>query len=413
MPNFLVFAGTSEGRRIVEWLAGCGVHVCACVATDYGKSLLPENVEVLAERLDEDQMTALLQAFQFDCVIDATHPYAAAATKNIRAACAAADTRYVRLLRPAGVTGDCVYVETIQQAVDVLNVTTGKVLLTTGSKDLHLFTQIPNYQERIFPRVLPTVESIERCLALGYPVKNIIAMQGPFTRELNGAMMRQIGAGVLVTKESGDAGGISEKLGAVQDAGAIAIVVGRPKEESGMLYEDLVELLAYDFALRPKPQPKRETAYFPMFVDLSASRVILFGGSAKAAHWAAILQPFCASLTVVSPQTVPELETLETIMIRRPYRHGDCAGYDMALAATDNRDVNHAIYEECKLENVPVYVADAPEECSYHLPELVRVGRMIVGISAGNQEEKHAKAQIKEIRARIETITPPEIQSER
>ena len=180
-----------------------------------------------------------------------------------------------------------------------------------------------------------------------------------------------------------------------------------------MLYEDLVELLAYDFALRPKPRPQREAMYFPVFVDWSASRVVLFGGGAKAAHWAAALLPFCGSLTVVSPQTVPELETMEVIMIRRPYRHGDCAGYDMVLAAADNRDVNHAIYEECKLENVPVHVADAPEECSFHLPELVRMGSVIVGISAGGQDRRQAKALIKEIRSRIEAVTPqPERQNE-
>ena len=102
MPNFFVFAGTTEGRRLVEFLSRCeGTNVCAGVATEYGKTLLPEGVQVFAERLDAEGMASLLQSLRFDCVVDATHPYAALATENIRAACAATDTRYLRLSRPS------------------------------------------------------------------------------------------------------------------------------------------------------------------------------------------------------------------------------------------------------------------------------------------------------------------------
>ena len=206
MPNFFVFAGTTEGRRLVEFLSRCeGTNVCAGVATEYGKTLLPEGVQVFAERLDAEGMASLLQSLRFDCVVDATHPYAALATENIRAACAATDTRYLRLSRPSNTPEGCVYVESAERAAEVLAATTGKVLLTTGSKELDAFVRVPGYQERIYPRVLPTVESVQRCLALGFRVQNVIAMQGPFSREMNGATMRQIGASILVTKESGDA----------------------------------------------------------------------------------------------------------------------------------------------------------------------------------------------------------------
>ena len=83
MANFLVFAGTSEGRRLVEYLNACGASVCASVATEYGKMLLPEGVEVLSKRLDTSDIAALLKSLQLDCVIDATHPYAVLATDHI------------------------------------------------------------------------------------------------------------------------------------------------------------------------------------------------------------------------------------------------------------------------------------------------------------------------------------------
>ncbi len=405
MPNFLVFAGTSEGRQIVEWLSGCGAQVCACVATDYGKSLLPKNVQVFAERMDADQMTAMLQTFRFDCVIDATHPYAVLATENIRAACAASDTRYLRLLRPIGMTSDCVYVENIQKAADVISATTGKVLLTTGSKDLDVFTKIPNYQERLFPRVLPTEESIHRCMELGYPVKNIIAMQGPFSREMNGAMMRQIGASVLVTKESGVIGGFSEKLGAVQDTEAIAIVVGRPKEESGLLLDELIEILTCDFELEPKQQKTKRFAYFPMFIDLSDCKIGLFGGSMAAASIASDLLGFCGSLTVVTPQAVPELEALPLIFTRRPYMHGDCKEFDYVFAVTENREVNHAIFEECHAAGIPIYVADCSQESSFQFPLIMCKESMVIGILT-SEKNKRTRTMIQDIRAKLDQFLP-------
>ncbi len=80
--------------------------------------------------------------------------------------------------------------------MDVLSATTGNVLLTTGSKDLDIFARLPDFQKRLYPRVLPALESLERCLTLGYPQKHIIAMQGPFSREMNLATLREIGADI-------------------------------------------------------------------------------------------------------------------------------------------------------------------------------------------------------------------------
>ncbi len=250
MSNFLVFAGTTEGRRLIELLYRCGVSVCASVATGYGRQLLPDAVKVFADRLDQDEMATMLQNLKFDCVIDATHPYADEATRNICQACEKTRTRYLRIDRPSAQSDGCVYVEDARQAVDVLSATTGNVLLTTGSKDLDIFACLPDFQKRLYPRVLPALESLERCLTLGYPQKHIIAMQGPFSREMNLATLREIGAGLLVTKDSGETGGFPEKLAAAQDAGATVIVISRPSTGRGMRYREVVSLLTDEFGLR-------------------------------------------------------------------------------------------------------------------------------------------------------------------
>lgn len=407
MPNFFVFAGTAEGRRLVEYLSRCeGVTVCAGVATEYGKTLLPEGVQVFAERLDVEGMASLLQSLRFDCVIDATHPYAAVATENIRAACAATETRYLRLSRPSDTPEGCVYAESAERAAEVLAATTGKVLLTTGSKELDAFARLPGYQERIYPRVLPTVESVQRCLALGFRVQNIIAMQGPFTREMNGAMMRQIGATILVTKESGDAGGFSEKLGAAQDAGAVAVVIGRPRDEGGLPYEDAVEAITRDFALRPRAAGAENTKYFPLFANLAKSKIALFGGGAAALARAAVLLPFCPGLVVITPQPSADLEALGVGLVRRSYMKGDCAGCRLVIAATDNPDVDQAICEEARAAGIPVDLPGAPKLSDYYLPAVIQRGDVVVGVSAGVDGRKRAKELARELSGRLDQILP-------
>ncbi|MBC8585078.1 precorrin-6A reductase [Youxingia wuxianensis] len=251
MFKFLVFAGTSEGRKIIEYLLRCNACVHACVATEYGKELLDtqENLIIYAKRMDFDQMVQLIQSQRFDLVIDATHPYAKEVTENSKAACEKCKVRYLRVSRPVKKIEGCIFVETIQKAAEYLSDTQGPILLTTGSKQLKAFTVIKDFSTRIYPRILPVPENIQYALELGYQGKNLICMQGPFSQEMNLAMLRQIHAAYLVTKESGDAGGFLEKITAAKTAGAVPIVVGRPAPQEGYTYEEILELLRADFAL--------------------------------------------------------------------------------------------------------------------------------------------------------------------
>lgn len=111
------------------------------------------------------------------------------------------------------------------------------MLISTGSKELHLYTRIKDYKERCFARVLSTQEAVAEAVRLGFEGKHLIAMQGPYSEELNLAMLKHINAAYFVTKESGGAGGFEEKKKAAQKAGAELIVIARPKEEGKSLQE--------------------------------------------------------------------------------------------------------------------------------------------------------------------------------
>ena len=257
MCKLCVFAGTTEGRELVEFLCGREVSVTACVATEYGETLLipRENLTISAQRLTREEMEALFSRENFDMVIDATHPYASVVTENIASACEKAGVTYQRLLRTGCKAGeDAVFVPDIPAAVDYLNGTEGTILLTTGSKELAKYAFLANFADRVYARVLPMEESLHLCQSAGLKPAHILAMQGPFSVDMNVAMLKSVGAKYLVTKDSGTAGGFDEKVTAAHTAGATLVVIGRPPQREGLTLPETIDLLCQTFDLHRKPK---------------------------------------------------------------------------------------------------------------------------------------------------------------
>ena len=250
MCKVIVFAGTTEGRQLAQFLEKRQVSAHICVATEYGEQLLGENenLEISHERLDKTQMEELILKNQKPLVIDATHPYAAEVTKNIQAACESTGAEYLRVLRENqgnSDLGDCVYVETVEAAVAYLQKTTGNILATTAAK----YTALSDFENRVFLRVLSLPNVVAECARLGFQGKNLLCMQGPFSKEFNIAMLRQLDCKYMVTKMSGKSGGFLEKLEAARACGCTLIVVGRPLEENGISLQECKRILCRRFSL--------------------------------------------------------------------------------------------------------------------------------------------------------------------
>lgn len=254
MYKVIVFAGTTEGYEISRFLGENQIPVLACVATEYGSKSLKESstLHVQAGRLDENEMKELFSREKPELVLDATHPYAAEVTRNIRKACEEAEVSYTRILRTGSGQQNAVYVKDTQEAAEYLKGTTGNVLLTTGSKELAAFTSVPDYKERLFARVLSLPSVIESCQALGFEGRNLIAMQGPFSMELNQAMLAQYQCKYLVTKDSGKAGGFLEKIQAAEACGATVVIIGRPLVEEGLSLRECRHMLIERYGLTGK-----------------------------------------------------------------------------------------------------------------------------------------------------------------
>jgi precorrin-6x reductase len=246
MIKILIFGGTSEEHSLISTLGNYPISVTLSVASAYGEALLPEenqNFKVHTGRMDADQISDMLRKEGFAAVVDATHPYATEVTRNIKKAASETGTPYLRLLRENSELDGAITVGSVGEAAEKLKELPGNVLVATGSKELASYTVIHDYQARLYPRVLPTVDSIEACLSNGFPASHIIAMHGPFSKELNIALMKQFNFKTIVTKDGGKPGGIPEKLEAVRELGADIVVIRRP-EDKGLTQHEVVEKLS-------------------------------------------------------------------------------------------------------------------------------------------------------------------------
>ena len=230
MADMLIFGGTAEGRQAA--LAHPGAVIC--VTSAYARELLPAEADVRVGRLNREKMRSLLQREQPKKVIDATHPYALQATANIAACCRELGihlTRVSRPVTPGAWRQEVQHVASAEAAALAASKIPGNILLTTGSHTLGIYTAILP-PERLWVRVLPTQEALRLCAAAGVAASHIIAMQGPFSAAFNAALYDQLDIACMVTKDSGQPGGVEEKVLPALQRDMHVIMIDRPKEET-------------------------------------------------------------------------------------------------------------------------------------------------------------------------------------
>jgi precorrin-6A/cobalt-precorrin-6A reductase len=244
----LVLSGTEEGKEIVRRLYEEGLSLLTTVATEYGKKMFEQvglEAVCLQGRLDANGFSRLIKERGIDTVVDATHPYAIEVSQNAMDACKNNNVRYLRFEREeiAIPTHPLIHkVKTMAEAVDKSRTLGKKIFLTTGISSVARFVVLKEEKE-LYVRILPVPEHIALCLDMGIPPTNIIAMHGPFSEDLNRAMFRQYQINTMVTKESGEAGGVLEKVNAALKEGIDTVVIERPGIEYPQKYSSIDEVV--------------------------------------------------------------------------------------------------------------------------------------------------------------------------
>ena len=244
----LFLAGTSDARELAIELKEKGFDPLTTVVTENASyALLEAGLRVHIGRLTAEEMAAIIQEENMKAIVDASHPFAEEASKNAIEAATNAGVPYFRYEREQIDQYDdrVVSVATYEEAADVALERKGNIMLTTGSKTLETFAKklIGVEGVRLIARMLPRLDNMEKCAALGVEQKNIVAIQGPFSYELNRALYQQFDVTIMVTKESGKVGSVDEKVEAALELGIPVVMIRRPKIDYGEVYSSFAPLI--------------------------------------------------------------------------------------------------------------------------------------------------------------------------
>jgi precorrin-6A/cobalt-precorrin-6A reductase len=244
----LLLGGTGSTAEIALALARAGYRVLVSKATDVPLDVgRHARIESRAGELDERGLVELIDQRQIRAVVDATHPYATVIRGAARRSAEAMKIPYFSLLRPAAIDPQAADVEFVADHAAAAQVAFAfglPVLLTTGVRNLAPYaaasrrTGLP-----LVVRVLERPASRAACLQAGIPPQHILAGRGPFSVEENRRHLRAFGIGVLVTKDSGRAGGVLEKLQAARNENCRVIVLRRPDAAGPAAFSSVSEML--------------------------------------------------------------------------------------------------------------------------------------------------------------------------
>ena len=151
--------------------------------------------------------------------------------------------------------------------------------------------------------------------------------------------------------------------------------------------------------------------YYPMMVDLAGRRCLVVGGGRVAERKVALLLDCGAEVTVVSPVATRKITDLAARgairLARRTVRSGDLDRAFLAFAATDDAQVNQSVARAVRKAGGLVNVADAPDDCNFVVPSVVRRGDLTIAISTGGG----SPALAKRLRQRLEATIGPEYEA--
>lgn len=239
-----VLAGTSDARELAVRIKQEGYDLVTTVVTENAaRSMEEAGLPVRVGRLTAEDIARIIAEEGFQAVVDASHPFAEEASKNAMAGAKAAGVPYIRYERESAAYPQhdkVTVVEDYVQAAELAAAKRGVIMLTTGSKTLKIFADrllgLPD--TTLVARMLPRVDNMQKCEELCIEQKNIVAMQGPFSKELNMALYDHYQVTLMITKESGKVGAFDEKVEAALEMGIETIIIARPSIEYGTKFSD-------------------------------------------------------------------------------------------------------------------------------------------------------------------------------
>lgn len=243
----LVLGGISECSDLTAGLLEQGLRVLVSRATDVPQDEKPlPCVSFRHGPLDRQGLEKLVLSNDISLIIDCTHPFAARVSHNAHKAAQNLGLPFLVYDRP-GLDPDTPGVDWADdhsRAAEMALAQHGVVFLSIGSGNVASYMQKAGKKGSLLvARVLPGLKFMKRCLDAGLKKDQVIQARGPFSVEQNILHMSGAGAAVLVTKDSGTAGGVPAKLEAAKRLGVRVIAVKRPPRPGDLVFRSIKELL--------------------------------------------------------------------------------------------------------------------------------------------------------------------------
>lgn len=242
-----LIGGTSDSRRIAEVLSDRQLPWIATVVTGRAQRLyqtLPGAVHVGS--LTPTDLPGWLEHHGIARIVDASHPFAT----EISRLAIATGLPYLRYERPA--------VDLIPIAQRHPNVTlfqtwdslftqalhhhTPKILLTTGLKSLHRVIPVWD-RAQWWARILPS--SREAAIALGFPRDRLLLQRPPTDADGETELWQTLGINTVLTKASGEAGGLPQKISAAIALQTRLLILERPSLDYPHRTDHLEDILQW------------------------------------------------------------------------------------------------------------------------------------------------------------------------
>ncbi|MDO5814745.1 MAG: precorrin-6A reductase [Methanobrevibacter sp.] len=249
--KILILGGTKDSTNIIEHIKkNYDAYVLTTTTTEYGAKLAQESGsdDTIARPLLKDEIIEIIRNKNFELLIDATHPFAEHITQTSSSIANELKMPYIRFERPTTNfenidTSHIHYVNSFDDAGKLIKneFNEGNVLHFAGAntmKDIVKYVPV----NRFYPRILKVESSLIKCQELGVDPTHIIPMTGAASLEENIELMEKYDACVMITKESGDIGGVVEKIQAANEKGVGVVMIQRPKID-GLNKKDIVSNL--------------------------------------------------------------------------------------------------------------------------------------------------------------------------
>jgi precorrin-2 dehydrogenase/sirohydrochlorin ferrochelatase len=144
-----------------------------------------------------------------------------------------------------------------------------------------------------------------------------------------------------------------------------------------------------------------QTPFYIACLKLTGRRCLVVGAGDVGLEKVEGLLACDADVLLVAPDAHSELQQLASegsiTWTRRPYTPTDLEGCLIAIAATNDSEVNIQVYNDADARAMLVNVVDVPPLCNFILPAIVRTGPLAVAISTAGASPALAKRMKREI----------------